>query len=55
MFRFALERWPADDFRLLVTSKGALEESLQLELKYLQQSLDAETKQINLELLTIPK
>jgi hypothetical protein len=50
VFRFALERWPADNFRLLVTSHGPVDQALGSELENLQKSLEAEPRPINLEL-----
>ncbi len=53
VFRFALERWPADNFRLLVTSHGPLDQALGSELENLQKSLETEPRPINLELEVI--
>lgn len=53
VFRFALERWPADNFTLLVTSHKPLEEKLKEELGSLQESLGSDSPQANLELNVI--
>ena len=53
VFRFALERWPADPFRLLVTSHGPLESSLQTDLDDLAESLQRDPRPVNLELEVI--
>lgn len=53
VFRFALERWAADRFELLVTSHGALEPAVQKELTALQSSLDADPTPINLTLKVV--
>ena len=50
VFRFALERWPADNFTLLVTSHKPLDEKLKEELAYLQESLGTDSPLVNLEL-----
>ena len=50
VFRFALERWPADQFELLVTSRGALKGELQEKLIELQKTLTANSSAINLRL-----
>jgi len=53
VFRFALERWQADNFRLLVTSKGPLGNALRSDLEHLQKSLETEPRPINLDLEVI--
>lgn len=50
VFRFALERWPADQFELLVTSRGPLKGELQEKLDELQKTLAADSNAINLRL-----
>ncbi len=50
VFRFALERWPADQFELLVTSRGPLKGELQEKLIELQKTLTANSSAINLRL-----
>lgn len=50
VFRFALERWPADQFELLVTSRGPLKGELQEKLVELQKTLTADSNAINLRL-----
>ena len=50
VFRFALERWPADHFELLVTSRGPLKGELQEKLVELQKTLTADSNAINLRL-----
>lgn len=50
VFRYALERWPADEFSLLVTSEGPLPKEVQKELGYLSKSLEATPTPINLRL-----
>lgn len=53
VFRYALERWPADTFSLLVTSEGPLPAELKQELSYLAKSLEATPSPINLRLVII--
>ena len=50
VFRFALERWPADRFQLLVTSRGPLEEGLQQEIDSLLHAAAEEGNEINMDL-----
>ncbi|MCH2064092.1 MAG: hypothetical protein MK194_10245, partial [Roseibacillus sp.] len=49
VFRFALERWPADQFELLVTSRGELKGELREKLDALQKTLAADSNAINLK------
>mgnify|MGYP004252046261 FL=1 len=49
VFRFALERWPADKFELLVTSRGAPEGALKEKLDELEKTLAADANAINLK------
>ncbi len=53
VFRYALERWPADTFRLLVSSHGPLDEELTSRLDYLRGLLESDPRPINLELEVI--
>ena len=53
VFRFALERWPADNFRLLVASSGPVDKNLKSQLDDLQKSLETDTLPVNLELEVI--
>ena len=50
VFRFALERWPADNFRLVVAGQNPLPPELRTELDALQQRLGTDPRPINLEL-----
>jgi hypothetical protein len=53
VFRYALERWPADSFRLLVGHQGPLDPLLQGELDALRESLETKPLPINLTLETL--
>ncbi len=50
VFRFALERWPADRFQLLVASRGPLEEGLAKEVASLRRAIEADANEINVDL-----
>ena len=59
VFRFALERWPADHFALVVTSEGKLTgaigealDVLEEELKGDSQAINLKVQRVNLETLT---
>lgn len=53
VFRFALERWPADHFQLLVTSHGGVPEPLQAALDELEAALQEDPSPINLDLKVV--
>ena len=50
VFRFALERWPADDFRLLAVHPGPREAGMEAELVALQKALEKKPRKANLQL-----
>ena len=50
VFRYALERWAADDFELLVTSHGKLDAAFAEQLRSLEESLTKDPAPINLTL-----
>ncbi len=50
VFRFALERWPADRFQLLVSSRGPLEEEVGKAIASLRRALEADANEINVDL-----
>ena len=50
VFRFALERWPADQFALVVTSEGELTGSIGEALEALAEELQGDPQAINLRL-----